>query len=303
MAADPSKATVLIVDDEKVNLHILAQGLSQEHHVLFAESGKQAIKFAHEQLPDLILLDIDLPDMNGYDVLRRLKDDPETMKIPIIFITGHDSDEDELHGLELGAVDYFTKPFKMALAKVRINNQLDLKRKTDLLEQLASIDGLTGIPNRRDFDQTLENEWRRAMRSSSALGLVMIDIDFFKQFNDHYGHAKGDACLKRVASKIDSIARRAGEFAARYGGEEFVVLLPGANEAEVTKMAERVRAGVEKLAIKHEYSGCSEVVTVSAGTASCVPDKLGGQTELLQRADDNLYAAKEEGRNRVISSN
>lgn len=296
-----TRAKVLIVDDEPIIMEILSQELSAEHDILQASSGKRALELSQAGRPDLILLDISMPDMDGFEICRRLKRNSTTMNIPIIFVTAFDSEEDEVKGLELGAVDYLTKPFNMALVKVRIKNQLQLKKKSDLLEQLASLDGLTEIPNRRQFNIMFDSEWRRASRKHYPLSLFMIDIDFFKQFNDLYGHAAGDQCLISVAQELDRQVQRGGDFVARFGGEEFVIIAPDTDQQQAQVFAEKLRTGIEALAITHNKSTCADRVTISLGVATISPNKDMSRESLLQSADEQLYVAKKGGRNMVSS--
>ncbi|GGO68272.1 diguanylate cyclase domain-containing protein [Bowmanella pacifica] len=296
---DSQKQRVLVVDDQPINLKILGQALSGDYQVLVASNAEQAIQIAMTQQPDLILLDIIMQGMDGYQTCRTLKQDPRTVNIPIIFSTSMDSEEDEVKGLEAGAADYITKPYNLALVKARVRNQMQLKKKTDLLEKLVSLDGLTEIPNRRYFEQQYEVEWRRAQRAGSNLSICMIDIDFFKQFNDNYGHGAGDICLQRVAHILLDNAKRSGDLVARYGGEEFVVLLPDTELEEAKVVTERLRASVEALAISHHFSACAKVVTISAGFATCRPGFGQDKGLLLEEADRYLYEAKQQGRNRV----
>lgn len=298
-----SKSRILIVDDSTANIKVLGEGLRSEHQVIFATSGADALRLASSSpLPDLILLDIVMPEMDGYDVCRQLKGKIETSDIPIIFITARNEVEDETRGLELGAVDYITKPFSMAIVKARVRTHLELKRHRDMLARLSQIDGLTGIANRRRFDEMLDIEWRRASRETAGLSLIMIDIDHFKQFNDRYGHLAGDDCIKRVASTLSCSATRAADFVARYGGEEFACILPGMTAEAVTSFAEKIRASVEELAIPHDSSAIADHVTVSLGTATVSPAEVTDgrpPATLVESADQALYQAKAAGRNRV----
>lgn len=297
---DSQKQRVLVVDDQPINLKILGQALSGDYQVLIASNAEQAIHIATTQQPDLVLLDIIMQGMDGYQTCRALKQDPRTVNIPIIFSTSMDSEEDEVKGLEAGASDYITKPYNLALVKARVRNQMQLKKKTDLLEKLVSLDGLTEIPNRRYFEQQFEVEWRRAQRAGSNISVCMLDIDFFKQFNDNYGHGAGDICLQRVARTLVDNAKRSGDLVARYGGEEFVVLLPEIDLKETKLVAERLRESVEALAITHQFSACAGVVTISAGLATCRAGFGMNKGQLLEEADRLLYEAKQQGRNRVI---
>jgi diguanylate cyclase (GGDEF)-like protein len=292
--------TLLIVDDEKQNRSLLTELLRAEYHVILAKNGVQALERAQEHTPDLILLDVLMPEMDGYAVIRALKEDDRTRDIPVIFITALDSAEDEEKGLELGAVDYISKPFRPSIVRARIRNHLQSVHQRRLLEQLALIDSLTEIPNRRRFAQVLEHEWRRCMRNNLPLSLIVIDVDNFKQFNDSHGHAAGDVVLRNIAQTLFHDLRRAGDFVARYGGEEFVVLLPDAAEDGARALAEQMREDVEDLRIPHEESASSPWVTISLGGATIVPKVATPDPDLFSLADARLYEAKHQGRNRVV---
>jgi len=295
--------SVLVVDDTPVNIQVLVKALKDTYRVRVANGGFKALAIAEsEDPPDIILLDIQMPEINGYEVCRRLKQNPQTMSIPVIFVTTMDSDEDEAFGLNLGAVDYITKPFSLPVVKARVRTHLQLKQRTDMLEKLALVDGLTGISNRRSFDQTLEREWRKTRRNGSCLGLIMIDIDNFKAYNDNYGHGAGDECLRQVAGAIGSAGRRPGDFVGRYGGEEFVVVLPECNLEGVVQVAETIRLAVKELNIPHAFSAASEYVSISLGCASMRYESGTESDALLRKADQALYRAKEQGRDRVVDS-
>jgi diguanylate cyclase (GGDEF)-like protein len=291
---------ILLVDDEPINISVLAEFLSQEYRVLFAQSGKEALRLVYEKSPDLVLLDIGLPDISGYDICRELKTKQLTQNIPIVFSTAKDSAEDEVIGLNLGASDYITKPYNMSLIKARVRNQIRLKKKTDLLEQLANLDGLTELPNRRYFDEHFESEWRRVIRRGQPISIALADVDFFKSYNDFYGHSAGDDCLQTVARSLAKSASRGGEFVARYGGEEFVFVWPEVGLEEAIQAAELACQLVQNLMLKHVGSDCDEVVTVSIGVASIMPNKDSRKADLLETADEQLYKAKNQGRNRVL---
>ncbi|MCE5181690.1 MAG: diguanylate cyclase [Betaproteobacteria bacterium] len=290
---------ILIVDDIPVNVALLAAILSKDHNVLSATSGEMALDMAAREQPDLILLDIMMPGMDGHEVCRRLKSSETTKNIPVIFVTAKSSAEDEAYGFDLGAVDYITKPFHIPVVKARVRNHLSLKVKTDLLEEIAHIDGLTNIPNRRRFDETLENEWGRALRSKNPLSLIITDIDYFKGFNDYYGHAGGDQCLYSVAMALSSLMHRSSDMVARYGGEEFVAILPETDLNGAATLAEYWRSVIEAMQIPHAKSGISDYVTVSVGYASTIPSKDQLPYVLLGVADEMLYQAKDSGRNRI----
>ncbi|MFK4763793.1 diguanylate cyclase [Desulfobaculum sp. SPO524] len=291
---------VLIVDDSSFNISMLGEALSDDYDVSVATNGTDALSIAEsDPRPDLILLDIIMPGMDGHQVCRELKARPTTQSIPIIFITAMNQEGDETRGLELGAVDYITKPFSIPIVKARVRTHLDLKRKTDILENLSSFDGLTSIPNRRRFDEVLDLEWRRALRSALPLSIIMLDIDFFKRFNDNYGHTAGDDCLRKVAKLLAGQLKRPHDLVARYGGEEFVVVLPETDYDGASIIGESMRLAIESKSIMHEYSEIGSVVTISVGVAATIPSQEKNADELVHTADKMLYRAKEGGRNRV----
>jgi len=295
----PYKQRILVVDDERLNRKVLSDLLKGEHTVILAKSGEQALQRVDRDAEiDLILLDVIMPGMDGYEVLRRLKNDDKTREIPVIFITSRNASEDEERGLLLGAVDYVAKPFNPAIVMARVANHLGFVRHRKMLETLAGRDGLTEIANRRMLDETLEAEWERGHRSGMFLSLGMVDIDFFKPFNDHYGHTKGDQTLKSVARVLSWSMRRSSDLVARYGGEEFVLLFPDTDSSGARIMAENVRSAIEVLAIPHEHSSVADHVTVSIGGATQVPAGTNPGI-LIEQADAMLYEAKRKGRNRV----
>ena len=297
-----AKQTILIVDDVAMNIKVLGDALKTDYTVRFATNGEKALEMAMSSSPpDLILLDIMMPGMDGYEVCRQLKAEKQTWSIPVIFITAMSQEEDETKGLELGAIDYITKPFSLPIVKVRIKTHLELKRHRDTLEYLSMLDGLTGIPNRRRFDECFDTEWKRAERTSSYLSLIMIDIDYFKDFNDCYGHQIGDECLKEVARTLALSVKRASDCVARYGGEEFVCILPGTDIQGAVQVGEIMRESVESLNVPHLASTVAAHVTISLGTASVIPKRERSQFSLLEAADRCLYKAKASGRNQMKS--
>jgi diguanylate cyclase (GGDEF)-like protein len=291
---------VLIIDDVSSNIEILGEALSQDYDVRFACSGQEGLDIALADPPDVILLDVVMPEMDGFEVCRRLKDLDDLQNIPVIFVTARDAEEDQGIGLSLGAVDYITKPFNPALVRMRVRNHAESKRRADLLASLAMIDGLTHLPNRRRFDEQLELEWKHCQRDAVPLSLLLMDIDDFKGFNDHFGHGEGDACLQRVADALAKAAHRPTDLLARYGGEEFVAILPNTDAIGARQVGERLRAAVEALAIPHAPREVGRVVTLSVGCATGTPHNPDlTPSALLKAADDQLYAAKRDGRNRV----
>jgi diguanylate cyclase (GGDEF)-like protein len=302
MESSNNKQTILIVDDAPANIKVLGEALKTEYQILVATNAEKALQIATSATPpDLILMDIIMPGMDGYEACKRLKQEEQTRNIPVVFITAKDQEEDETYGLELGAVDYITKPFSLPIVKARVKTHLELKRHRDILEKLSTCDGLTGIPNRRRFEEMFGMEWKRSIRQGRSLSLIMIDIDYFKLFNDHYGHLLGDDCLKLVAETLLDTIRRSGDFVARYGGEEFVCVLPETDKEGAKTVAELFRKAVDTLKIIHEKSQVSDHVTISLGVATLIPKADKAMKFLIEAADKSLYQAKAEGRNRIIS--
>ena len=302
MLVGPSKQKILIVDDMPINIQILGEALKSEYQIKVATRGEKALEIASsDDPPDLILLDIMMPEMDGFEVCRRLKNDHRMKKkIPVIFITVKDEVEDETKGLSIGAVDYITKPFKMPIVKARIKTQLALKKKTDMLEKLVLLDGLTNIPNRRRFDEVLSKEWRRAIRNARhPISLIMMDIDFFKNYNDYYGHSAGDDCLKKVAGLLENLIARPADLVARYGGEEFVALLPETDIDGACHLARKIQESIDIISIPHERSLIVDHITLSLGVACAIPPVNLNQVVLIESADKMLYEAKSEGRNNL----
>ncbi len=272
--------------------------LKDTYEVKIAKSGTKALEILESPNDiDLILLDIEMPDINGYDVCKRIKNNETIKNIPIIFITGRTSQEDEEYGLNLGAIDYITKPFNKAIVKLRIKNYLDLKIKNDMLEKLSMYDGLTNIRNRRFFDETFEKTFSEIKRDKKSLAVLMIDIDFFKPYNDNYGHGQGDETLRKVAKALEKTIKRASDFVARYGGEEFVILLKDINKDGVEAVANNLLNAVRELKITHEFSKIENYVTISIGASFYNSNSDITKLELLLKADETLYSVKNSGRN------
>jgi len=297
------QAKILVVDDEKINLDVLISLLKPYYRTVAAKSGEQVFKRLEiPPLPDLILLDIMMPGMDGYEVCRKLKEDNMTPDIPVIFITGKTDEQDEAKGFQAGAVDYIIKPFRPLIALARVKTHIELKRRGDMLERLAGLDGLTGIPNRRQFDQFLATEWKRSVRYNHTISLIIMDIDYFKLFNDHYGHAEGDECLKKVANVISQSMLRSTDLTARYGGEEFACVLPETDYEGAITTANRIMKSIQSMGIHHEQSNVSEYVTVSIGVASLNPQRKDKPLDLIEMADKALYEAKGNGRNQIAGN-
>ncbi|MEI6987192.1 MAG: response regulator, partial [Rhodospirillaceae bacterium] len=299
--AGTPRPRVLVVDDETANIELLAEICGDAHEILTASDGMVALEIAASTKPDVILLDVMMPGIDGYEVCRRLKAEPLTANIPVIFITGLGDVAAETRGLELGAADYVTKPISPAAVRARLTNQIALKKTQDQLARLATTDGLTGLANRRHFDEVIAHEYARHARSGGELSLILLDVDHFKLFNDTYGHVSGDDCLRQVARAVGNVVTRVTDLAARYGGEEFVCLLPMTDQKGAARIAENIRESVAALAVPHRGSSAADHVTVSLGviTTRCVPGR--SSLNILALADEQLYAAKSGGRNRVCA--
>lgn len=292
---------ILVVDDTAENFTLLNHMLGQDYRMLYATNGQHGLELAFSAKPDIILLDVMMPELDGYEVCARLKANPVTRSIPVIFVTAMKCATDEARGLDIGAIDYIIRPFSPAIVRARVRNHLELKRHRDFLENLSATDGLTGIPNRRHFEQILEREWRRAMRNQSCLSLIMMDIDFFKGFNDHYGHLSGDDCLRHVARTLAESAQRPFDLVARYGGDEFACVLPETEAAGAVSIADKLREQVYALHIPHARSLAADHVTLSLGVATLVPESVQLPADLIDRADRLLFKAKQNGRNQLKS--
>jgi diguanylate cyclase (GGDEF)-like protein len=294
------KLSVLLVDDERSNLAVLNRILSPEYTVLTSKSGEEAISRAQKDAPDLILLDIMMPGMDGFETLTKLKDTPEAKDIPVIIVTGLSSEEDEERGFALGAVDYITKPFRSAIVQARVRTHMQIVRQMRTIEMLGLTDSLTGIANRRSFDSHLEREWRRCIRDESPISFLMMDLDKFKNYNDTYGHQQGDLLLKTVAQIFAAETRRPSDLAARLGGEEFGVLLPGTEMEGAIRIAENIRSNVEAARVLTD-DGRLTSITISIGVSSVVPQRGDSATAFTAKADEYLYVAKNSGRNRIYT--
>jgi diguanylate cyclase (GGDEF)-like protein len=285
---------ILVIDDSKP-IHTLIKALLVDDPVDIhsATDAAYGLVLAASVHPDLILLDVDMPGTNGFDACRQLKANPETANIPVIFLTALSSVEEKVRGLELGAVDYITKPFNAAELHVRVRGSLRTSHLIHLLEAKAMIDSLTGLGNRAMFDQRLAAEIALRIRFKSPLTCILIDVDNFKTINDNYGHPFGDHVLQKIAGVISEIGRTE-DVACRYGGEEFVIITPHTNATDAAMLAERMRAAIA--AIQFVQQGNSFTITSSFGVAEA------GDTydrTMLKRADDAMYCSKQNGRNRV----
>ena len=313
MQRNHPRQKILIIDDIPANISVLNEMLQAEYDVFFATSGAEGLKVAVALIPDLILLDIMMPEMDGYQVCRRLKRDELTSRIPVIFVTAAVSPEEEAQGLECGAADYITKPVSPPVVALRVRIHLELTRRSLMLEALseelarknrqlqllARMDGLTGLANRRFLDETLDAEVRRAQRCGTLLSLIMCDIDFFKRYNDRYGHQAGDDALRRIGALLQRLFQRGSDFPCRYGGEEFAVILPETGADQALHLAEHLRSSICEEALPHAFSDVADCVTLSLGVVSAVGAEGRTAQWFLGQADAALYRSKDEGRNQT----
>jgi diguanylate cyclase (GGDEF)-like protein len=314
-------STILVADDNPTNVLLLQRALSKHgYRVLTADNGQAALELARQARPDLLLLDVMMPQHDGLEVCRLLKSDPETAPIPIIFVTARVDSDEVVRALTMGGSDYITKPFilKEVLARIAVHLRLrqfenELVKRNQELERLSAQladmnvelarltrkDPLTGLLNRRAWFETMLLEQERCRRYHSAYSILLLDVDYFKAFNDSQGHQAGDDCLTRVAGSITA-GCRALDLIGRYGGEEFIVLAPETDNAGGLALAERIHACVADMKLPHPASPTSPWLTVSIGVATSAPDEPW--ESVVRRADEALYTAKQNGRNQTCAA-
>lgn len=313
--------TILIVDDTKANIIALTALLDSPNlNILSADSGNEALKLLLKENIDLILLDVQMPGMNGFEVAEIMRANNKTKNIPIIFVTAISKEEKFIFkGYELGAVDYLYKPISNEILKSKVNVFIRLNKQTKMiinktkelektvaklklaekkLTYYSRTDELTDILNRRGFEAEYELEWARAVRYNRYISILMIDIDDFKIFNDTYGHLEGDVCLREVANTIKASLQRTADIVSRFGGEEFVVVLPETDSKGAKIVAEEIRKNIENLKIKNKKSNVLEFITVSIGITTSLPTRELDRTDLIDEADRGLYSAKNSGKNK-----
>ncbi len=296
------KPRLLLVDDQPINIQVLHQIFAKDFQVFMATSGQQALALCAVNPPDLVLLDVVMPEMDGFEVCARLKADAATRDIPVIFVTAHSDAEQETRGLGLGAVDFISKPVNPAVVRARVNTHLTLKLQSDVMRKLVFLDGLTGAYNRRYFDQQLGTEWARAKRNGTPLSLILLDVDCFKSYNDLYGHLAGDDCLRQIVQTLKEGMRRPADLVARYGGEEFVCILPETALEDALAVARTLEQRVRARQMAHAQSSAAAVVTVSLGVACSTGPSAGSAQALLAEADAQLYRAKHAGRGQACGA-
>lgn len=298
--SDLRKPLLLIADDEPANVHALVESLRRDYRIKVATNGKMALELANrEDKPDLVILDVMMPEIDGFEVCRKLKEQPGTKDIPVIFVTSLNTSSREFEGLQLEAIDYICKPVNPAILQMRVRNLIKIKLLQDRLVEMATLDSLTGIANRRHFCDFLENQWRCAYRAGLPMALIMADVDLFKEYNDSYGHVAGDECLQRVAAALAAELGRPQDLVARYGGEEFACILGVTTLDGAGHLAEVLRQAVEKLRLPHDRSPYG-FVSISCGVEVTIPDASSLPFDLVEKADKKLYLAKKAGRNRVV---
>lgn len=294
-------ASILLIDDDPLLVQMLGAMLADLGRIRFATGGVAALQQMEREAPDLVLLDAEMPGMNGFEVCRTIRSSAQYDDIPVIFVTAHRDEEFQVRCLDAGAVDFIHKPVSAAILRARVRTHVRLKQAQDTIRRMALTDPLTGLTNRRAFDGLLAREWRQAQRTGTPLGMLMVDIDCFKQYNDAYGHPAGDACLAAVAHALQGALLRPHDAVARYGGEEFAVLLPDAGTDGTRTVAARMLEAVLALRIPHE-KGIGGSVTISLGGAVATPRADGEAATIValaQRADQALYRAKRQGRARA----
>lgn len=291
---------LLLVDDDINSILALRSALALDHQLIMARSGAEALQVLQGEPPDLILLDVDMPGMDGYEVCLRLKSAPILRDVPVVFITAHRDSAAEVRGLDVGAADFISKPVEPRIVRARVRTQVMLKQQADMLRRLVYVDALTGVANRRQADERLNEYWRVSQRAGQPMAALLIDVDHFKQYNDRFGHATGDRCLRAVALALKSVLLRGGDLLARYGGEEFVYLLPDTDLKGAESVAQRALQVVRDLRIPDEQGQHLSEVTVSLGLASSEVDAVPEALELLNLADRRLYQAKQAGRDRCV---
>jgi diguanylate cyclase (GGDEF)-like protein len=289
------QAVILVVDDQPINIQVIYQVLGSHYKILMATSGAQAIKVCSESMPDLVLMDVIMPEQDGLETCRLMKANPDIADIPVIFVTSVQQQEEEDACWEAGAVDFIQKPFNASTLRHRVKVHLTLKQQSDLLRSLAFVDGLTSVYNRRYFDQSLLQQLASCKRQKAPLALLIIDIDHFKLFNDQLGHLAGDDALRQVAKALKASCARQQDFIARYGGEEFVAILPDTDAAGAVIMAKKMLEKVQALQIVHPATALG-TVSISIGIA-IANITTGYSSDITARADKQLYLTKQQGRN------
>lgn len=291
--------TLLCIDDESANLKILASIFKDHYKIVVCKNATQGLNKALEIVPDLILLDVLMPNESGFELISQLKSKPETRHIPVIFITGLQSAEDEERGLTLGACDYIQKPFSYGIVRARVNTQLEIIRQRKLLEKFAHFDSLTELPNRRKWQTDSAEQWALAKENQQKIVLGIVDIDFFKQYNDSYGYLQGDIVLRKIANTVSRVLFNYHGKAYRCGGEEFYFYLPTDKKNDIRAILAECLESVSELAIQHKSSSASTYTSISIGAIQVLPNNAITLNQMMNLADEKLYQVKESTRNAV----
>jgi len=310
---------IMIVEDSRMYQAVLrAYVEAMGFKVIPALSGNEALEIFSKERPELILLDINMPGINGYETARAIRAQQEEWAhwVPIIFLSGSQKDEDIVQAIEAGGDDFLVKPCSEMVLEAKIKAMWrmaeqrhkfitlseDLMDANKKLEILSKNDGLTGIPNKRYFNDYLQQQWARCKDAKLPLSLLFLDVDHFKPYNDNYGHVEGDRCLKAIAQALHGVSSRAEDIAFRYGGEEFALILPDVGEQKMLEMGELVVQTIAHLKLPHEFSSATDTVSVSVGGATLIPEDMYQAEDLINYADKGVYQAKDNGRNRFIHS-
>ncbi|MCL2227791.1 MAG: diguanylate cyclase [Oscillospiraceae bacterium] len=299
MGTEAVKNSILIIDDSELNIKVLTRILEDTYTIHAAINGFDGVDAAKELLPDLILLDIVMPDIDGFEAIVALKTMEQTKDIPVIFITSLSTIENEAKGLSLGGTDYITKPFSETIVKLRVDNQISISNYKRTIENLTIFDSLTGIPGNLNFEARMTVEWRRAIREKTKLSILMSDIDGFSHYNDKYGHPQGDRLIKTIAGIISQTLLLPSDFAARIKGGKFAVLLHDIGRDGAVAVAENIRKAIENMETAQD--GDEEVrVHLSTGVETQTPTSADYLADFLRYADEALATAKSQGGNRVL---
>lgn len=290
---------ILIIDDSPVQADRLRSILQDDYAITLANTAEMGLKYAREGNYDLVLLDVVMPEMDGFVLLKKLQEEVITQHTPVILITSLNDVENEERGLTLGAVDYITKPYHPPIVRARVNTHIKLCRYRQQVEQKAMIDPMTGVANRRGYDTCHYRKWQDAVRLKTPISLCMMDIDKFKVYNDTFGHPAGDKVIRAVAKVANDYLRRSTDFFARYGGEEFVAIIQGSEAEMAFAQMKQLREAVERLHIPHNPE-VSQWITVSIGGITVRPKLSDSYDTYLKIADTMLYDAKRFGRNQVV---
>lgn len=291
--------TILCIDDESVNLKVLASIFKDDYKVVACKNAKQGLQRALHESPDIILLDVLMPEENGFELMKKLKQHPELANIPVIFITGLQDAEDEEKGLMMGACDYIQKPFNYGIVRARVNTHLEIVRQRNLLQKFALFDSLTELPNRRKWQQDSVDYWLSSKNAQCPMVYGIIDVDHFKKYNDHYGHQQGDVVLRKLANTIRRALFEYGGAIFRCGGEEFYFYFPANKKYTAELILATCLKSVTELAIPHHAVHIDSVVSVSIGAIQVTPNDKTSIEQVMQQADERLYLVKNSTRNAV----